>query len=137
MVTQLSMGIVGADLRAAGRAIESYKANNSKFDKNVAAYHIQQAVEKLIKIQIYAKSDGDLVDRALYTHQIDKLMYFAESNKLECSVPKYIRENSALISEWEVSGRYDLHFSVNVKTLEAALKVTMDWYEEVYKAGYR
>lgn len=137
MVTHLSMGMVEADLRAAGRAIESYKVNNSKYDKNVAAYHIQQAVEKLIKIQIYAMSDGDFVDRALYTHQIDRLIHFAESNKLECIVPKYIRENSVLISEWEVSGRYDLHFSVNVKTLEAALNVTMDWYEEVYKAGCR
>lgn len=137
MVTHLSMGMVEADLRAAGRAIESYKVNNSKYDKNVAAYHIQQAVEKLIKIQIYAMSDGDFVDRALYTHQIDRLIHFAESNKLECIVPKYIKENSVLISEWEVSGRYDLHFSVNVKTLEAALKVTMDWYEEVYKAGCR
>ena len=51
----LSIGIITADLIAAKHAIEEYENGGIKDIKNIAAYHLQQAAEKLIKIQIYAK----------------------------------------------------------------------------------
>lgn len=137
MVTNLSMGVIEADIRAARRALESYNISNNKYDKNISAYHIQQAVEKLIKIQIYSIVGGSSVNRALYTHNIDALILFCESHNLSCIIPKYVRENSARISEWEVSGRYDLRFSVNVKSLENALEVTVVWFKQLCSIGFR
>jgi hypothetical protein len=51
---ELSYGIIWADIVMAKQGIEVYKNNTKLKDiKNMCAYHLQQAVEKLIKIQIY------------------------------------------------------------------------------------
>lgn len=137
MVTSLTMGIIEADINAALRSIKAYKENNRKYEKNISAYHIQQAVEKLIKIQVYAKVCGSHVNQGLYTHNIDKLISFCRMYNIQCIIPRYVVDNSARISEWEVRGRYDFHFSVNIKTLESALEVTIDWYRKLKKMGFR
>ena len=46
------MSIIAADLTAALNMIEEYEKSHSSALKNIAAYHLQQAAEKLIKIQI-------------------------------------------------------------------------------------
>ena len=35
MVTNLSMGVIEADIRAARRALESYNISNNKYDKSI------------------------------------------------------------------------------------------------------
>ena len=50
---QLSKGLIQGDILAAKQAIEYYEKRKNKNIKNVAAFHLQQAAEKMIKIQIY------------------------------------------------------------------------------------
>jgi HEPN domain-containing protein len=45
----LSMGLIKSDILMARQGIELYKNNEIKEVKNQAAYHLQQAAEKLIK----------------------------------------------------------------------------------------
>ena len=45
----LTIGLIKADLITAGQAIEYFEATSNKNIKNIAAYHLQQATEKLIK----------------------------------------------------------------------------------------
>ena len=47
------MALIKADIIMARQGIELYKSNEIKEVKNQAAYHLQQAAEKMIKIQIY------------------------------------------------------------------------------------
>ena len=67
----LSIGIITADLIAAGHAISEYENGGIKDIKNIAAYHLQQAAEEIIKIQIYAKVNNPDLSK-LYTHNIEK-----------------------------------------------------------------
>ena len=53
----LTKGLIKADIITAKQAIQYYQAHNVKDIKNVAAYHIQQAVEKMIKYQIYKSGE--------------------------------------------------------------------------------
>ena len=71
-----------------------------KTSKNVAAYHLQQAAEKLIKLQIYSALQST-DNRRMYTHDLNKLIDYAESEKLSLYIPKYIREHMNTITEWE------------------------------------
>ena len=47
----LSIGIITADLIAAGHAISEYENGGIKDIKNIAAYHLQQAAEKFITVR--------------------------------------------------------------------------------------
>ena len=49
----LNMGLIKADILMAKQGIEIFEENKIREVKNMSAYHLQQAVEKLIKIQIY------------------------------------------------------------------------------------
>lgn len=46
---ELSMGLIKADLLTARQGIIMYKNKEIKKVKNQAAYHLQQAAEKMIK----------------------------------------------------------------------------------------
>lgn len=50
---ELTKSIIRADIIAAKQAIEYFDQKGTKEIKNIAAYHLQQAAEKLIKYQIY------------------------------------------------------------------------------------
>ncbi len=45
----LSKGIIKADIIAAKQAIDYFEAQHIRDLKSIAAYHLQQATEKLIK----------------------------------------------------------------------------------------
>ncbi|MBQ3797930.1 MAG: hypothetical protein II842_16910, partial [Butyrivibrio sp.] len=77
-VMRLSKGLIKADIIAARQAIEYYEEKRIKDIKNVAAYHLQQAAEKLIKYQIY-KSGLKIDNSRIYTHNIEKLILYGES----------------------------------------------------------
>lgn len=53
-MAEISYGLIYADILTSRQALTTYKENPRIKDiKNIAAYHLQQAVEKLIKVQIY------------------------------------------------------------------------------------
>jgi len=132
----LTMGLIKADLIMAGQGIKLYRENEIKEVKNQAAYHLQQAVEKLIKIQVYT-SGCAYNNRSMYIHNISSLSSYADSLGFNVDIPTEIRNNAVMISDWEVSGRYDIHFSIRINTLEKFHEIIYDWYKRLYASGIR
>lgn len=128
---ELSKGIIKADLIMAKQGLEKYKENkNIKDLKNMVAYHIQQAVEKMIKLQIY--NSGKAYDnKSIYTHDINNLIVYAKLIGVELVIPKLIEENSMTITDWEAGSRYDMKFSVRVDTLEKYMGVCEEWIKQI------
>ena len=71
------MALIKADIIMARQGIELYKSNEIKEVKNQAAYHLQQAAEKMIKIQIY-RSGVPYENKSLYVHNLKVLIHYAE-----------------------------------------------------------
>ena len=127
----LTKGLIKADIIAAGQAIEYYQEHNVKDIKNIAAYHIQQAAEKLIKYQIYA-SGAAINNSQMYTHNVERLIVYGDSLVIGLDVPGYVRQNSLKITDWEAGSRYDVAFSVRIDTLKTACKVITEWFERIH-----
>lgn len=129
---KLTYGLIKADIIAALQAITYYETENVRDIKNVAAYHIQQATEKLIKIQIYS-CGKEINNKKMYTHDIEALIAYAESLEFGVIIPKYIKDNSLIITDWEAGSRYDVGFSIRIDTLKRAYDELNNWYIIVNK----
>ncbi len=127
---EISKGIIKADIISARQAIEYFVAKGNKDIKNIAAYHLQQAAEKLIKYQIY-ESDATIDNAKLYTHNIEALILYADSLNIQLSVPKLIRDNSLVITKWETGSRYGLGLSIRIDTLQKYFNIIDAWYNEI------
>ncbi len=123
-------GSLRADIIAARQAIDFFEEKQLRAIKNVAAYHLQQAVEKLIKLQIYANR-GSVSNSQMYTHNIQRLITYADSLSFGVNIPDYVRERSLQITDWEVGSRYDVQFSVRIDVLKKALAVVSEWERQV------
>lgn len=107
---KLSKGMIKADIIAARQAIAYYDETGIKDIKNVSAYHLQQAAEKLIKIQLY-KGLINTSNRQMYTHDLSRLIGYAKSEGITLNIPGYIQKHINTITDWEAGGRYDIGFS--------------------------
>ena len=129
------MGQIEADLFLANTCIlkaESLSSKDGKFYRGQAGYHLQQAAEKLIKIQIY--DSGIAVNNAkMYRHSLDDLITYAESLGIPLCIPKWVDKKKHIITTWEAQGRYDLHFVVRIDTLKKCYQELYDWSEDVKK----
>ena len=122
----LTKGIIKADIIAAKQAIDYFETNKNRNIKNVAAYHLQQAAEKLIKIQIYANCSS-INHSQMYTHNLERLILYAASLGVVPVIPDYIRKHSLQITDWEAGSRYDVGFSVRIDTLKKTYEVICNW----------
>ena len=127
---RLSKGLIKADIIAARQAIEYYEEKRIKDIKNVAAYHLQQAAEKLIKYQIY-KSGLKIDNSRIYTHNIEKLILYGESIGIPFYIPEYVREKSLRLTDWEAGSRYDIGFSIRIDLLKKVFGIIEEWYFSV------
>ena len=129
----LSMGQIEADLFMAESAMEkatTMSSKSGKFFRGQAGYHLQQAIEKMIKIQIY-ESGLQLNNARMYRHSLDDLMTYAQSLNISLDIPKWIRQKRFAISAWEAEGRYDLHFVVRLDTLQRCHEELQQWYKRL------
>ncbi|MCR5685370.1 MAG: hypothetical protein K6G81_08125 [Lachnospiraceae bacterium] len=130
---ELNIYQVKADLLISEKAIEEAKIQTPRFSKYLrgqAAYHLQQAAEKLIKIQLYHA--GKKLDHAkIYNHSIGSLLVYADDLKIDIIVPAIVRKNDELITSWEAEGRYDVHMVVRTDTLQKYLQEFRQWYDMV------
>ena len=119
-----------ADILASYSALEAVreKKGNEKATKAIAAYHAQQAIEKILKAEIY-RADPDINPRKMYTHKIYDLCDIAQTYGIK--IPKGINEKSYIYSDWEVAGRYDLHFTVRTDSIKKALQLAENWLDEI------
>ena len=132
----LSMGLIRADILMARQGIELYKEKGIKEIKNTVAYHIQQAAEKLIKIQVY-KSGIKYNNSALYIHNLPKLIAYAEGLDVKLNIPSEVRSNALMITDWEAGSRYDLQFVVRIDTLEKYQQIIEDWFRDLKANGLK
>lgn len=127
---ELTKSIIKADIIAARQAIEYFEQKGIKEIKNIAAYHLQQAAEKLIKYQIYQSLEST-DNRSMYTHDLSKLLDYAEAEGLELIVPDYIRNHANQITDWEAGSRYDFSFVCRIDTLKKCYEIIEKWEKQV------
>lgn len=136
---QVSMAQAKADLIMASYGIsqaDTVTPRLAKTIKGMVAYHLQQACEKMIKIQLYA-SGKKLNNARIYKHSLEELLIYADSISVKIQVPSYIEKNSPLITRWETKSRYDLHFVVRIDTLKKVYTEAEKWYETLLMDGYK
>ena len=116
---ELSMLQVKADIVAAESCLaeaEKSSVKLAKYLRGQCGYHLQQACEKMIKLQLYHSLIT--VDYGkIYKHDLADLESYARSEGVTLAIPKYIADRLALISTWEAEGCYDTHFVVRTDTL--------------------
>lgn len=95
---KLFRGIIKADLKVAQNNANS----DVKAERLLAAYHVQQAVEKTIKLK------AELAGVNLWGHDISKLIHDCKKHNIYhiIKIPKYIVDRQAMISKWEANCRY-------------------------------
>ena len=131
----ISFGMIYADILMARHALDDYLKNPKLKDvKNMCAYHIQQASEKMLKKQIYDQIKSP-DNRQMYTHSLKVLLTYAKKEGINLNVPGYVLKNEAIISDWEAGSRYRLGFSIRVDTLKRALAEVSSWYESLRQHG--
>ena len=126
---ELTKSIIRADIIAAKQAIEYFDQKGTKEIKNIAAYHLQQAAEKLIKYQIYQVLKTD--NHRMYTHDLSRLLDYAEAEGLTLIVPDYIRNHVNQITDWEAGSRYDFSFVCRIDTLKKCYETVKEWETKV------
>lgn len=119
-MTHLSLGLVRADILTSEYAIKQYSVSGVKELKGIAAYHIQQAFEKLLKMQVLSSTQSQDANIIFRTHNLSKIIKVLLQYNKTAYIPEYLRKNAILISSWEVSGRYDTYFSVSIEELTLA-----------------
>ncbi len=125
---EISLGIIKADIIAAKQAIDYFVSHGNKDIKNVAAYHLQQAVEKIIKYQIY-ESNSNISNSKMFTHNIEALIAYSESLGINIKIPELIKDNSLVITKWETGSRYGLGLSIRIDRLEKINNAISRWFD--------
>lgn len=92
---------------------------------NNAAYHLQQAVEKMLKGAL--ECVGVTVPN---THKISKLVKMVSDNGANLTISDWVDEHSEMLSEWEAQTRYDMDFLVEKRKLDRAMKEIRVFFEE-------
>ena len=130
----LSVAQVDADLFMAASAIQKAETISSKAGKHLhglAGYHLQQAAEKMIKIQIY--DSGVQIDHSkMFRHSLDDLIGYASSLAILLIVPSWVDEKKYVITSWEAEGRYNLHFVVRMDTLKRCYSELIQWRNQLF-----
>ena len=90
---------------------------NDEMILNNAAYHLQQAVEKVLKGAL--ECVGVTVPN---THKISKLVKMISDHGANLIITDWIDDHSEMLSEWEAQTRYDMDFLVEKRKLDNAIK---------------
>lgn len=111
-----------ADYKFAKMNFEYLKTTSDEMFVNMIAYHIQQAVEKLLKYLIECKGK-----RYPKTHDITELIDVCES--IDIDIPQEIIDHDVLISKWCTQTRYNINFKASTRKIEILLPVVEAWLE--------
>lgn len=90
---------------------------NDEMILNNAAYHLQQAVGKILKGAL--ECVGVTVPNI---HKIPKLIKMISDNGANLILTDWVDDHSEMLSEWEAQSRYDMDFLVEKRKLGAALE---------------
>ncbi|MCR5097736.1 MAG: HEPN domain-containing protein [Lachnospiraceae bacterium] len=112
--------LIKADLKI----VENNWNSVDKFDRLQAAFHMQQAIEKTIKLKADVKGLPDL-----WGHNLVSLMEKCDENRIDIDVPEYIKEKADVITLWEADGRYYPQKMVRRDAIKKAYDITVEWLE--------
>lgn len=79
---------------------------NDEIKQNIAAYHTQQSIEKLIKYLLITARGFSSIE-----HNIYKLIQDAEKENIE--IPDWVKEGDYEISSWATTIRYNANFKTD------------------------
>ena len=114
---KLFKSLINADLRI----VEEYYDNSEKAIRLQAAYHIQQAIEKTIKLK------AELEGLNLWGHDIDVLLKKCDDAGVDIGVPELIRAKADIITHWEAECRYYPVTVVRKDSIKKVYEVTVKW----------
>ena len=109
--------LILADLRIA----LNYYDSDDKALRLQAAYHMQQAIEKTIKLK------AEIEGLNLWGHDIERLIVECEDNSVVTDIPSYIRNNADTITRWEAECRYYPVKVVRRDSIKKAYDITIEW----------
>ena len=115
--------IAKADLRMATLALGT---TNDEIMQNMAAYHTQQAIEKIIKNELVAARGYAGVE-----HDLNILVADAKASGV--TVPEWVDQNSYEISRWATTIRYNSNFRTNRDAIVQYGALAAEWLEELEK----
>ena len=116
---KLYKALIKADLKL---VTENYQ-DADKAIRLQAAYHMQQAVEKTIKLK------AGIEGLNLWGHEIDVLIKKCDDNNINIDIPKLIRNKADVISHWEAECRYYTVTVVRKDSIKKVFDVTLEWLE--------
>lgn len=109
--------LIMADLKI----VNHYADSSDKSEKLQAAYHMQQAIEKTIKLKAMIKGLN------LWGHDINKLIGNCIKSGIDIDILPLIKRNAIMYTKWEASCRYAPSTFVNKNSIWAAYRVTIAW----------
>ena len=89
-----------------------------------AAYHMQQAIEKTIKLK------AEIAGLNLWGHDIDVLIKRCDDADADIVIPKIIREKADMYTHWESERRYYPIKVVRKDSIKKVLDIVVQWLEE-------
>ena len=95
---------------------------NDELKQNMAAYHTQQAIEKIIKQLIIDKRGFGNIE-----HDLGQLVADAKSEGIV--IPEWVEENSYEISRWATTIRYNSNFKTNRDSIDSFNKLIKEWID--------
>lgn len=97
---------------------------NDELKQNAAAYHTEQAVEKMIKyLLIQKRGYGN------HTHDIGQLVNDAKDEGI--ALPDWVDDNSYEISKWSTTIRYNSNFKTNRNKISKFNNLIHEWIESI------
>ena len=95
---------------------------NDELKQNMAAYHTQQAIEKIIKQLIIDKRGFGNIE-----HDLGQLVADAKTEGIV--IPEWVEENSYEISRWATTIRYNSNFKTNRDSIDSFNKLIKEWID--------
>lgn len=90
---------------------------NDEIFVNAMAYHLQQAVEKVLKA--FLECQGVTVPN---THDIDKLVRMSKSNGSKIILTSWIEDRADTLTRWETDTRYNVDYYVEVEKIKEGME---------------
>lgn len=95
---------------------------------NIAAYHLQQALELVIKHLFLI--NGQQIQK---THDIDQLIIDAKNKGIDLMLSDYIIEHAEAISNWESKTRYIMGFKLEVDKVNRMISELDNYFSKLSK----